>query len=132
MDPAAYQAGLSGGTGGAAGAAQGSGSVADAGAALFTSLGCATCHRGESGTLGPALGGIVGTKVRLQSGATVDVDDAYLRESILNPQAKLVAGFPPVMPTFKGQVSEEDLLQLITYIKTLRASPGAGDAHRES
>jgi len=131
MDPADYQAWLSGRGAGVAGSAQG-GSVADSGAALFASLGCATCHRGESGDLGPALGGIVGTKVRLQSGESVEVDDAYLRESILNPQAKIVAGFQPVMPTFKGQVSEEDLLQLITYIKTLRAAPGAGGAHRES
>jgi cytochrome c oxidase subunit 2 len=135
MDPADYQAWLAtgtSGTGSAASAAQSDTSVAEAGAALFTKLGCATCHRAESGALGPALGGIVGTKVPLQSGESVEVDDAYLRESILNPQAKIVAGFPPVMPTFKGQVSEEDLLQLITYIKTLRASPGAGDAHRES
>jgi len=131
MEPADYQAWLSGGTG-ATGAAEGAASVAASGEALFTSLGCATCHRGESGALGPALGGIVGTKVRLQSGESVEVDDGYLRESILNPQAKIIAGFQPVMPTFKGQVSEEDLLQLITYIKTLRASPGAGGAHRES
>ncbi len=130
MEPADYQAWLSGGDAGAgAGSAT---SVAASGEALFHSLGCATCHRGEAGDLGPALAGIVGTKVRLQSGDTVEVDDGYLRESILNPQAKVVAGFRPVMPTFKGQVSEEDLLQLITYIKTLRATAGAGGAHRES
>jgi cytochrome c oxidase subunit 2 len=130
MEPADYQAWLSGGgaapaapaaAAGAGGAAAEAVPVATAGAKLFEKLGCLTCHR-ESGALGPSLTGVFGSQVHLQSGETVQADEGYLRESILNPQAKIVAGYPPVMPTFKGQVSEEDLLQLIAYIKTLRGS----------
>jgi len=82
------------------------------------------CHlpRRRIGRAWPALAGVFGSKVHLQSGETIVADESYLRESILNPQAKIVAGYQPVMPTFKGQVSEENLLQLITYIKTLRGS----------
>ncbi len=126
MDPAEYETWLAGGAPAGATAASGASTgvlaVAAAGEGLFQRLGCATCHRGESGALGPSLGGLFGSRVRLQSGQTVVADEDYLRESILNPQAKIVAGYQPVMPTFKGQVSEEDLLQLITYIKTLRGS----------
>jgi cytochrome c oxidase subunit 2 len=68
---------------------------------------------------GPALGGIYGNQVKLADGRTVTADDDYLRESILNPQAKLVAGWDPVMPTFQGQVSEEQITQLISYLRTL-------------
>jgi cytochrome c oxidase subunit II len=120
LEPAEYQAWLSGAAidGGAGGAVP----VATSGQGLFERLGCATCHRGESGALGPALTTVFGSRVRLQDGGTVTADENYLRESILNPQAKIVAGYQPVMPTFKGQVSEEDLLQLITYIKTLPAT----------
>jgi cytochrome c oxidase subunit 2 len=122
MEPADYQAWLSGGGAANASASSGAVPVATAGEGLFQDLGCATCHRGESGALGPALAGVFGSKVHLQSGETIVADESYLRESILNPQAKIVAGYQPVMPTFKGQVSEENLLQLITYIKTLRGS----------
>lgn len=127
MEPADYQAWLSGAgveVGGVTPAATGGAAVpvATAGEALFKKLGCVACHKGKTGALGPSLAGLSGTQVHLQSGETITADDAYLRESILNPGAKIVAGFPPVMPTFKGQVSEEDLMQLITYIKTLRDS----------
>ena len=122
MEPADYQAWLSGGGAANVNASSGAVPVATAGEGLFQDLGCATCHRGESGALGPALAGVFGSKVHLQSGETIVADESYLRESILNPQAKIVAGYQPVMPTFKGQVSEENLLQLITYIKTLRGS----------
>ncbi len=128
MEPADYQAWLSGGgvaaasVNGAATASAGAVSVATAGADLFRSLGCATCHRGKAGALGPSLAGVFGSQVHLQSGETVSADEGYLRESILQPDAKIVAGYQSLMPTFKGQVSEEGLLQLITYIKTLRGS----------
>lgn len=131
MEPAEYQAWLSRGAGGAgvtSAASTGVMPLASSGEALFQQLGCATCHRGESGALGPALAGLAGSRVRLESGDTVVADDSYLRESILNPQAKLVAGYQPVMPTFKGQVSEEDVMQLITYIKTLRAAAPSGSS----
>ncbi|HEY0546352.1 MAG TPA: cytochrome c oxidase subunit II [Pyrinomonadaceae bacterium] len=95
-----------------------------AGQQLFTTtLGCATCHNADgTGGRGPALTGLFGKTVQLEGGVTVTADEGYIRESILNPQAQVVAGFQPIMPTFKGQLSEEQILQLIAYIKSL--SPG--------
>ena len=95
---------------------------------LFTSLACVTCHTGEAGSRGPGLGGVFGHEVELQGGGKIVADEAYLRESIVNPQAKVVAGFPPIMPPFQGMVSEEQLLQLIAYLKSLKgpaAQPAA-------
>jgi cytochrome c oxidase subunit 2 len=69
-----------------------------------------------------------GKTVKLEDGRTVVADEAYLRESILNSQAKIVAGYKPIMPTFKGLVSEEGLMQLIAYIKTLGGPEGAAAA----
>jgi cytochrome c oxidase subunit 2 len=71
------------------------------------------------------LKGVYGKPVTLQTGQTVTVDDAYIRESILMPQAKVVAGFQPIMPTFQGLVTEEQLLQLIAYVKSLGDPQGA-------
>jgi cytochrome c oxidase subunit 2 len=93
-----------------------------AGQKLFEQLQCATCHRpGASGAQqrGPSLEGVYQQPVALNNGKTVTADDAYLRESILRPTAKVVAGFQPIMPTFEGQVSEEGVLNLIAYIKSL-------------
>jgi len=125
MEPAEYQAWLSGGPPAAA--------LATAGQQLFEQLGCITCHRGDPGARGPQLVGIVGKPVQLQSGETVIADETYIRESILNPQAKIVAGFQPIMPTFKGLVSEEGLIQLLAYIKSLQPADGgkAGAAAHE-
>jgi cytochrome c oxidase subunit II len=100
------------------------GTLAQAGEKLFTDLACVTCHRAGSGQRGPVLNGVFGSTVQLANGATVTADVAYIRESILNPQAKIVAGFPPIMPTFQGQVSEEQLLALTEYIRSLPATPG--------
>jgi cytochrome c oxidase subunit 2 len=96
---------------------------AAAGQQLFQTLGCASCHgaNGEGGR-GPTLAGAFGKITPLQSGESVRVDEGYIRESILNPQAKIVAGFGPIMPTFQGQVSEDQVLQLIAYIKSLHAA----------
>ena len=74
------------------------------------------------------LHGVAGKPVQLANGSTVVADDNYLRESIMNPQAKIVAGYQPLMPTFQGLVSEEGLLQLIAYIKSLPAGAAAGTA----
>ena len=123
MEPAEYQTWLSGGPPAAA--------LATAGQALFEQLGCITCHRGDSGARGPHLVGIVGKPVQLQNGETVIADETYLRESILNPQAKIVAGFQPIMPTFKGLVSEEGLIQLIAYIKSLQPAEASRRAEGE-
>ena len=96
---------------------------ATAGQQLYQTLGCASCHgaNGEGGR-GPTLAGVFGNNTALQNGQTVRVDEAYVRESILTPQAKLVAGFGPIMPTFQGQISEDQLLQLVAYIKSLHAA----------
>jgi len=94
-----------------------------AGEKLFEGLGCATCHRQVPGALGPALAGLFGSTVKLEGGQEVVADEAYVRESVLDPHAKTVAGYRPVMPTFQGLISEQQLLQLIQYIKSL----GSGD-----
>jgi cytochrome c oxidase subunit II len=114
MEPREFDDWLSGNTGGM--------TPATAGQQLYQTLGCASCHgaNGEGGR-GPTLAGIFGNNQTLQTGGTVRVDEGYIRESILNPQAKLVAGFGPIMPTFQGQVSEDQLVQLIAYIKSLHA-----------
>jgi cytochrome c oxidase subunit II len=95
-------------------------SLPAAGEKLFARLGCHTCHRADGTGRGPSLVGRFGKSEKLTSGDSVVVDESYVRESILNPQAKLVAGYPPIMPTFKGLVAEEQLLQLLAYIKSLK------------
>jgi cytochrome c oxidase subunit II len=114
MDPTEYQTWLGGGP---------EGSLAEGGAKLFASLACNTCHRPDAQGRGPVLEGLFGKTVTLQSGETVTVDEAYVRESILNPSAKITAGFQPIMPTFQGLVTEEQLLELIEYVKALRSMP---------
>jgi cytochrome c oxidase subunit II len=112
MEPANFQAWLSGGPSG--------GPLEEFGEKLFTQLACNTCHFMDRVGRGPVLAGLFGKEVELQAGETIKADESYIRESILNPQAKIVAGFQPIMPTFQGQISEEGLLQLIAYIKSLR------------
>jgi cytochrome c oxidase subunit II len=119
MAPADYQAWLSGGSSGI--------SIADNGSKLFQDLGCATCHQDVQQGRGPSLRGEYGHEVKLADGQTTTFDDDYIRESIVNPQAKIVAGFQPIMPTFQGLVNEEQLLQLIAYVKSLGGgAPGGG------
>lgn len=102
-------------------------SMAAAGKALFARYGCSGCH-GEGGVGGkqsgggvdaPALAGLYGGRVKLDNGATVTADDHYLRACILAPQQQRVAGYPPIMPSFAGQIDEENLLRLIAYIRSL-------------
>ena len=112
MDAADYQTWLSGGAP--------EGSLASAGEKLFAELACNTCHRPDSRGRGPVLAGIFGRPVQLQNGEAVPADEQYLRESILQPSAKVTAGYQPVMPTYQGVVTEEQLLQLIEYIKSLK------------
>ena len=98
-------------------------SPAAAGQQMFESLGCASCHGANAeGGRGPALLGVFGSNVVLNNGQTLKADEAYIRESILNPQAKIVTGFGPIMPSFQGQVNEEQLLQLVAYVKSLSTS----------
>lgn len=92
----------------------------EAGKELFeTKLGCASCHAGGPQQRGPSLTGVFGSQVKLSTGQTLIADEAYIRESILNPQGQIVEGYQPIMPTFKGQVTEEQLVSLVAYIKSL-------------
>ena len=77
---------------------------------------------------GPSMAGIYGREVKLEGGGKVTVTDEYIRESILSPKAKIVLGYQNLMPTFEGQVSEEQILQLAAYIKSLKAleAPSGG------
>ena len=120
MEPNDYQQWL----GGAAGEA----SLAVAGEKLFADLACNTCHREEGQGRGPLLKELFGKTVELEGGPSVHVDEAYLRESILKPSAKVVKGFQPIMPTFQGLISEEGLLQLIEYVKSLKTPEPASAA----
>jgi cytochrome c oxidase subunit II len=118
MEPSEYQNWLSGG------AAEGS--LAENGKKLFEQLACNNCHKEDNTGRGPNLVGVFGKQVQLAGGGTVKADEAYVRESILQPQAKVVSGFEPVMPTFHGLVSEDQVLQLIEYVKSLGPKPAAG------
>jgi cytochrome c oxidase subunit 2 len=90
-----------------------------AGEKLFQSLACHTCHMPGGQGRGPVLSNLLGTTVQLQGGGTVLFDEAYIRESIVNPQAKVVAGYQPAMPTFQGMVTEEQLMQLVAYVQSI-------------
>jgi len=112
MEPTEYENWLSGNSGQT--------SPAAAGRNLFESLGCVSCHGANAeGGRGPALLGVFGSKVVLNNNSTVTADEGYIRESILNPQAKIVTGFGPIMPSFQGQISEEQLLDVVAYVKSL-------------
>jgi len=119
MDPVDFQAWLAGGSG--------SESLASAGAKLFAQHACNTCHRPDSLARGPNLEELYGKTVALAGGGTVVADESYIRESIVMPNAKTVAGFQPIMPTFQGLISEEGLLQLVAYVKSLsKVAPPPG------
>src|SRR5713226_5975569 len=120
LEPAQYQAWLSGGGG--------AGSMASNGQNIFLQLGCSTCHRSDTQGRGPNLVGLFGKPVQLEDGRVITADENYIRESILSPGAKVVSGFKPIMPVFQGLVSEEQLNALVAYIKSLNqpASRTAG------
>jgi len=120
MEPTDYAAWLSGSSGAEA-------NPVAAGEKLFVERACVTCHVANGTGRAPSLNGVYGAQVLLADGTTVAADDAYIRESILEPNAKVVSGFQPnIMPNFKGQLSEESVIQLIAYIKSLSPStPGA-------
>src|SRR6201993_3154291 len=114
MSPDDYQAWLAGSTSGS--------SLAQNGERLFASLGCNACHSGEASARGPNLAEVYGAKVQLQNGSYVQVDDAFLRDSILNPTMHTMAGYAPIMPTYQGQISEEGLIDLVEYHKKLTSN----------
>jgi cytochrome c oxidase subunit 2 len=115
MEPQEYQAWLASGA---------DDPPAIAGERLFHTFSCAGCHELQPTQKGPPLIGMYGKSVRMESGATVAFDDAYIRESILNPNDQVVEGYRPIMPTFRNQLTEDEIIQLIAYIRSL----GAGDA----
>src|SRR5215470_786527 len=119
MQPQDFQAWLGGGVAGE--------SMASSGQKLFQQLACNTCHKADGAGRCPALEGLFGKQVELQGGQKVTADESYVRESILNPTAKIEAGYEPVMPNFSGQVSEEQVAQLIAYIKSI-GGPQPGTA----
>jgi cytochrome c oxidase subunit II len=119
MEPAPFQEWLAGGP---------SLSPVAEGEKLFMSLACHTCHRADSGARGPRLDGLFGKPVALSDGGTVEATAEYIRESIVTPSAKVVAGYQPIMPTFQGQVSEEQLLHLVEYIRSLGVPADAAPA----
>jgi len=94
---------------------------AERGRMLYLRLGCSQCHTVD-GTprVGPTFKGAYGHTVQFNDGTSTTVDDNYIRQSILDPQAKIVAGYQPQMPPYQGMVSEDDLVALIEYIKSLK------------
>jgi len=115
MEPSDYAAWLSGSSGGS--------DQVVAGEKLFAEKACITCHVPNGTGRSPSLNGLYGAQVLLADGTTVTADEAYIRESILQPNAKIVAGYQPLMPTFQGQLTEEQILALTAYIKSLQSQP---------
>ncbi len=124
MEPEEYQVWLAGG--------RAPESPVLAGEKLFSELNCITCHRPDDAGRGPVLDGIFGRPVRLAGGERVLADAAYVRESILSPAARVTAGYQPVMPTYQGQVNEEQLIALIAYIESLQVQSAGAPAGRAS
>jgi cytochrome c oxidase subunit 2 len=123
MEPSDYAAWLSGSSGADA-------NPVVAGEKLFAEKACITCHFSNGTGRAPSLNGVYGGQVGLADGSTVTADESYIRESILVPNAKIVRGYQPVMPTFQGQLTEEQIMALTAYIKSLQSQPvpatGAG------
>ena len=125
MEPTEYAAWLSGSSDATA-------NPVVAGEKLFVEKACTTCHLSDGSGRAPSLNGVYGAQVLLADGSKVTADDAYIRESILLPQAKIVAGYQPLMPSFQGQLTEEQIIDLTSYVKSLQSQPvpakGAGIA----
>jgi cytochrome c oxidase subunit 2 len=95
-------------------------SMVEAGAAIFHRVGCSGCHAATSTFHAPLLEGLYGSQVALQTGGIVTADRQYLRDSILLPNKQIVAGFAPIMPTYQGQLSEEEVNELVSYLVSLK------------
>ena len=99
---------------------EGEASAARKGEKLAEAFGCQACHSSDgSARVGPSFKGFYGRQVELADGGKVTADEAYIRESIARPKAKVVKGFPDVMPGFEGKIPEEDVTAIIVYIKKL-------------
>lgn len=108
--------------------------LAAQGGELFRELGCSGCHMNSAIVHAPPLEGLYGRPVPLQSGRVVTADDEYIHDSILHPDLQIAAGYPSVMPSFQGQISEEDVFKLVAYIKSLGTKtpeprPTGGESH---
>ncbi len=101
-------------------------SLAEQGSDLFRAHGCSGCHSENSTVHAPLLDGLYGTFVHLQDGSVRFADEAYIRDCIVNPRSFTVAGYPPVMPNYSGQLGEDDLLKLIAYIKSIGSKRESG------
>ena len=125
MEPSDYSSWLSG-------SSESTENPVVAGEKLFAEKACSTCHLPDGKGRAPSLNGVYANKVLLADGSTVTADDAYIRESILVPNAKIVAGYQPLMPSFQGQLTEEQIISLTAYIRSLQSQPvpatGAGIA----
>jgi cytochrome c oxidase subunit 2 len=97
-------------------------SLAQNGERLFASMNCNACHSGNAAARGPSLAGVYGSKLTLANGSQVLVNEAYLRDAILNPSQHITAGYAPIMPTYQGQLSEDGLIDLVEYLKTLNTN----------
>src|ERR1700730_7168493 len=102
-----------------------------AGERLFKENGCVTCHLADGSGPAPSLVGVYGNTVRFTSGQTLTADDAYIRESILSPAAKVVSGYKPVMPSFQGQLNEEQILDLVAYVRSIGLSQSHAKAKQQ-
>jgi cytochrome c oxidase subunit II len=89
------------------------------GSELFENLGCVACHQTSGKGPGPSLAGLYGETIALEDGGSVTVDDQFIRTSILDPHAHTHAGYQPIMPSFEGRVTEEELSLLVEYIRSL-------------
>jgi cytochrome c oxidase subunit 2 len=98
--------------------------LAAQGQELFRRYGCSGCHDPGGTVRAPRLQGVFGSPVPLSDGSVVVADERYVRDSILNPKAQVAAGYDPVMPTFAGQISEDDLAKLVAYIESIGPQPG--------
>ena len=93
-------------------------SPVDAGRELFQVRGCVQCHSLDgSAKTGPTLLNVVGRSEKMSDGSTITIDENYIRQSILEPTAKIVAGFEPVMPTYQGRLKDEEIMAIIAYLK---------------
>ena len=95
-------------------------SLSQNGERLFASMGCNSCHSGTAAARGPNLAGVYGSKLTLANGSEVLVNDAYLRDAILEPVQHVTAGYAPIMPTYQGQISEDGLIDIVEYVKNLK------------
>jgi cytochrome c oxidase subunit 2 len=117
MEPAAFERWLASGNS--------TGSMAAQGAAHFREYGCSGCHGASASVHAPKLEGLFGRPVQLADGSTVIADDRYIHDSVLLPRKEITAGYAPIMPSFQGQITEDALLEIIEYVKSLKtAQPG--------